>query len=509
MGIRQGLSIGQQLKQRQEQKLSPQVIQYIKLLTKSTLEMEDRIREEIQDNPVLEAEGTDEADDDTGSVDSDVGDTNNETADETADESTDEATDQVTDESYDEPTEPEPWEDLYEDVEDLYGHKARVDAADREYREVPTPYSASLIERLQDQVGLAGLDGTARAIAEQIIGSIEEDGRLRRATASIADDIAFSTGEDVSETQVESVLRRIQRFDPVGIAARTLQESLLVQAENLPVHTPYIELVVEVLTDHYKAFTMKHYDEIMQKMDVSDDELRCAVEVIRKLNPRPGHADSEGPAAYIIPDFEVQREDDEIVVVVNRRNAPRLHLSPRYVRMMADSARTKTRAGAETRKFLKQKIESANWFITSINQRFETMRRVMEAIVERQRGYFLSGPGNLEPMVLKDIAGMIAMDVSTVSRVVSGKYVQTEFGVHDLRYFFSEGVKTESGELVSNREVKALLEHIIGEENKKEPLSDQKITEILRDQGFLIARRTVSKYRESLELPVARLRKEI
>lgn len=483
MGIRQGISVGQQLKQRQEQKLSPQVIQYIKLLTKSTLEMEDRIKEELQDNPVLESE-------------------ENESTDEPIDEPVDEPVDELTDE-------PEPWEDLYEDVEDLYGHKARVDAADREYREVPTPYSASLIERLQDQVGLAGLEGTSRAIAEQIIGSIEEDGRLRRPITSIADDIAFSKGEDVSEEQVLQVLRRVQHFDPVGIAARTLQESLLIQAESLPVHTPYLDLVVELLSDHYKAFTMKHYAEIMQKMDVSDDELRHAVEVIQKLNPRPGHADSEGAAAYVIPDFEVQREDDELVIQVNRRNAPKLRLSSRYVKMMADSGRPKTRAEADTRKFLKQKIEMANWFITSINQRFETMRRVMEAIVERQKDFFLAGPGHLKPMVLKDIAGMIEMDVSTVSRVVNGKYVQTEFGVHDLRYFFSEGVKTESGELVSNREVKALLALIIDEENKKEPLSDQKLTELLREQGFIIARRTVSKYRESLELPVARLRKEI
>ncbi len=487
MGIRHGISVGQQLKQRQEQKLSPQVIQYIKLLTKSTLEMEDRIKEELQDNPVLEAE-------------------ENDSTDEPLDERLDESLDESPDESIDEP---EPWEDLYEDVEDLYGHKARVDAADREYREVPTPYSASLIERLQDQVGLAGMDGTARAIAEQIIGSIEEDGRLRRPITSIADDIAFSKGEDVSEEQVLKVLRRVQRFDPVGIAARTLQESLLVQAESLPVDTPYLDLVVEVLSDHYRAFTMKHYAEIMQKMDVSDDELRHLVEVIQKLDPRPGHADSEGAAAYVIPDFEVQREDDELVILVNRRNAPKLQLSARYVKMMADSGRAKTRAGAETQKFLKQKIEMANWFITSINQRFATMRRVMEAIVERQREFFLAGPGHLKPMVLKDIAGMIEMDVSTVSRVVNGKYVQTEFGVHDLRYFFSEGVKTESGELVSNREVKALLASIIGEENKKQPLSDQKLTELLREQGFIIARRTVSKYRESLELPVARLRKEI
>jgi RNA polymerase sigma-54 factor len=490
MGIKQGISVGQGLKQRQEQKLSPQVIQYIKLLTKSTIEIEARIKEEIQENPLLEADPISETDESLGAAETETSATDDEPADEPE-------------------REPELWEDLFDDVEDLYGHKARVDAADREYFEAPTPYNASLIERLQDQIGLADMEGTRRAIAEQIIGSIEDDGRLRRPIASIADDIAFSKGEDVPESQVEEVLRLVQRFDPVGIAARSLQECLLVQAESLPVHTPYRELVVEVLSGQYKAFTMKHYDEIMHKMDVSADELREAVEVIQKLNPRPGHADSEGAAAYVLPDFEVQREDDEISVIVNRRNAPQLRLSQRYIRMMADSARSGTRAGAETQKFLKQKVDAANGFITSINQRFETMRRVMEAIITRQGDFFLSGPGNLKPMVLKDIAGIIKMDVSTVSRVVNGKYVQTEFGVYALRYFFSEGVETESGELVSNREVKVLIEHIIGEENKLEPLSDQKITEVLQDQGFLIARRTVSKYRESLELPVARLRKEI
>ncbi|MFC2085729.1 RNA polymerase factor sigma-54 [Bacteroidota bacterium] len=490
MGIRQGISVGQHLKQRQEQKLSPQLIQYIKLLTKSTLEIEERIKEELQDNPLLEAEELSGSEDEMGSSEEDSSSTD--------DESLEEPTEETLD-----------WDDLYGDVEDLYGHKARVDAADREYREVPAPYSSSLIERLRDQMGLAGLEGTERAIAEQIVGSIDEDGRLRRPIASIADDIAFSSGEDVSEDQVEAVLRRVQRFDPVGIAARTLQESLLVQADCLPVHTPYRELVVEVLSEHYKAFTMKHFDEIMQKMNLSTDELRGAVEVIQKLNPRPGHADSEGAAAYVIPDFEVQREDEELIILVNRRNAPRLTLSPRYVKMMADSARSATREGDETQNFLKRKVESANWFINSINQRFDTMQLVMEAIVDRQQQFFLSGPGNLRPMILKDIAEMIEMDVSTVSRVVSGKYVQTEFGVYDLRYFFSEGVETESGDLVSNREVKTLIEHIIGEEDKQAPLSDQKITKLLQEQGFIIARRTVSKYRESSDLPVARLRKEL
>jgi RNA polymerase sigma-54 factor len=211
----------------------------------------------------------------------------------------------------------------------------------------------------------------------------------------------------------------------------------------------------------------------------------------------------------VIPDFEVVREDEELVVLVNRRNAPQLRISPRYVRMMTDPSQAGTRGGEEAQQFIRKKVEAATWFINSVNQRRETMRLVMEAIVARQRAFFLSGPGNLRPMVLKDIAEMIDMDVSTISRVVKGKYVQTEFGVYDLRYFFSEGVETETGELVSNREVKALIEHIIADEDKSDPLSDQKITDLLREQGFRIARRTVSKYRESLDLPVARLRKEI
>jgi RNA polymerase sigma-54 factor len=303
----------------------------------------------------------------------------------------------------------------------------------------------------------------------------------------------------------------VQRFEPVGIAARSLQECLLVQAEMLPAETPGRDLAIEILESHYRAFTMKHHDDLMGRTDVDPLELSEALDLIKKLDPRPGYGYAATGAATVIPDFEVRRDGDEIEIILNRRNAPQLRLSRHYVRLMDQMAAGKSRGSEsnEAKKFLKKKMESASWFIQSIRQRQETMTLVMEAIVLHQKDFFLEGPGNLKPMVLKDIAERIKMDVSTVSRVVNGKYVQTEFGVFELKYFFAEGVETTSGEMVSNREVKALIEQIIEEEDKRKPLSDQRITDALKQKGFVIARRTVTKYREAVGQPVARLRKEV
>lgn len=484
MGVKQGISISQQLRQRQEQKLSPQQIQFIKLLTKTTLALEQRVKDELQDNPILEQEGSVESEESLSDIDEDEGDQ-------------DDPFDDI-----------DVWETLYESADDLYGHKAQVDSREEVLREIPTPYDATLSERLRGQIGLAGLEGVERAIANQIIGSIDDDGRLRRELYKIADDIAFDSHEDVSETLVEQVLMTVQRFDPIGIAARTLQECLLIQSEALPEQVPYRDLAIAVLTDHYKAFTMKHFDDIIGRLRVSEDDLRDAIQLIQRFDPRPGYADAEGTAAYIVPDFEVRRSEDTLTVIVNRRNLPPLRISPTYLRMLEEGQRT-GKQDAQTKKFLRQKFEAATWFINSVRQRNDTMSRVMSAIVEVQQDFFLLGRGHLKPMVLKDIAEIVRMDVSTISRVVKDKYVQTEFGILALKYFFSEGVETTTGERVSNREVKAIIEHIIADEDKRKPLSDQKITSLLADQKFIIARRTVTKYRESLDLPVARLRKEI
>jgi len=489
MGVRTGISIGQQLKLKQEQKLSPQIIQYIKLLSKTTLELEQRIKEELQDNPVLEQEEVAERDE------FDV-----------------RAEPEETERSEDDFDLDDMWDTYHNNADDLYGYKARVDWSDDDRPDMPAEYRESLLEELRDQISLSDLEGNEVAIAEQIIGSIEEDGRLRRSLLSIADDIAFSTGDTVTEKDVELVLRVVQRFEPVGIAARSLQECLLVQAETLPEDVAGRDLAIEILRNNYRAFTMKHHADLMARTDAEPEDLAEALELIKKLDPRPGYGSEEGGAATVIPDFEVRREDDELEIILNRRNAPQLRLSRHYVRLLDQMAGQKNGNDgsiSEARKFLKQKMESANWFIQSIRQRQDTMTRVMHAIVALQKDFFLEGPGNLKPMVLKDVADRIGMDVSTISRVVNGKYVQTEFGVFELKYYFSEGVETESGEMVSNREVKALIEQIIEEEDKRKPLSDQRITEILKEKGFRIARRTVTKYREAVGLPVARLRKEV
>jgi RNA polymerase sigma-54 factor len=331
---------------------------------------------------------------------------------------------------------------------------------------------------------------------------------------SVVDDLSFSYGIQVDLPQVEDVLGKVQRLEPVGIAARTLQECLLVQLDTLPEDIPGRENAIDILQRCYKDFTMKHFRRIMQRLDLDEHELKESYELIQHLDPKPGEGEVGSGQNYIIPDFIIERVDDEFIISLNRRNAPQLRISSKYQNMLGELAAERKNGklsdiDAETRQFLKTKLDSARWFILSIQQRRQTMLKVMQAILQLQEPFFRHGAGHLRPMILKDVAEQIDMDISTVSRVVNGKYVQTESGVYELKYFFSEGVATEFGEDVSNREIKALIEKIIESENKHRPLSDQKIADLLREQGFRIARRTVSKYREQLGLPVARLRKEI
>ena len=494
MEARFGLSLGQRQSQRLEQKLSPQVIQYIKLLTKTTLELEQRIKEEIEENPLLE-EGEEQEQEQVAES-------------KEAKTETTEATETTKDE--------EPDWDYYLDTSDDYGHKARVDHSDEEERrELPTPYQATLSEHLMEQLGLVAMNDSEHLIAEQIIGSIDEDGYLRRPLEAIADDIMFMEGLTVQEHDVEAVLHHIQRLDPVGIAARDLRECLLVQLDVLPVDTPGREAATLMLEKQYKAFTMKHFTQIQRKLDLSSEELKTAFELVQRLNPKPGEGQFSAGENYIVPDFTVQIIDDDLVISLNGRNAPPLRISRKYQTLLSrlaaeqKSGQKANDIDTQTRQFLKSKMESARWFISSIEQRRQTMTKVMKAIVEIQENFFRHGEGHLRPMILKDIAERISMDISTVSRVVNGKYVQTEFGVYELKYFFSEGLATESGEEVSNKEVKALIHKIIDDEDKRKPLSDQRIMTLLENKGYKIARRTVSKYREQLGIPVARMRKEI
>lgn len=494
------LNLRQQLKL--QQKLSPQQIQYIKLLQLPTLALEQRIKAEMEINPLLE-EGLEE---DEEIIDDDPIEDDVREAEEVREEEGD------SEDEYD-------WSELLDNTDDLYGYKARVDHSDEEdRRDLPMPARTSITERLMDQLSFLELDETELLIAEQIIGSIDEDGYLRRPLESIVDDIMFNHGTILAEDDVEQVLKRIQRLDPVGIATRDLRECLLTQLEQLPDDVDGRETAIDILEKTYKAFTMKHFDAIKKKLGIDDYDLKDGFDLIRSLNPKPGEGEFTAQQNYITPDFTVRYEDDEFIIMLNGRNAPELHVSKHYRKMLeqlsAEKKQKKERATRngiddETRQFLKNKFESARWFISSINQRRHTMIKVMDAIVQIQEEFFMYGEGFLKPMILKDIAEIIHMDISTVSRVVNGKYVQTDFGVYELKYFFSEGLTTDSGEDVSNKEVKAIIESIIEKEDKTKPLSDQKIATLLEDRGFQIARRTVTKYREQLNVPVARLRKQI
>jgi RNA polymerase sigma-54 factor len=484
------------LSQRQSlsQRLSPQQIQYIKLLQLPTLALEQRIKAEMEINPLLE-EGE-------------------EVAEEFEDDSPEETDyDDVTPEN--ETSDDEyAWEELMDQGDDLYGYKACVDQGDDEdRRETPVVSMSNMTEHLLDQLTFLRLTSEEFLIAEQIVGSIDEDGYLRRPLESIVDDVAFNQGILLGESEVEEVLFRIQRLKPVGVASRDLRECLLVQLDVLPEEVLGREVAIEMLKHAYKAFTMKHYDQIKRRLGVEGSELKDAFELIQRLNPKPGEGEFTASENYITPDFTVRYEDDDFIISLNSGNAPELRVSRHYTQMLeqvvSDKKKGKQSYDSDTRNFLKTKFESARWFINSINQRRQTMLGVMQAIVSQQEDFFRLGQGNLRPMILKDIAEIIHMDISTISRVVNGKYVQSDFGVFELKHFFSEGLSTDSGEDVSNKEVKSIIERIISEEDKNKPLSDQHIAKLLEEKGFQIARRTVTKYREQLGVPVARLRKEI
>ena len=498
------LNLRQQLKL--QQKLSPQQIQYIKLLQLPTLALEQRIKAEMEANPLLE-EGLEEEDElaDEDPIDDDLA--RAEEVREDADVREEQGDD---DNDYD-------WDELLNSADDLYGYKARVDQSEEEdRRELPMPARNSMADHIADQLVFLDLGETEELIADQIIGSIDEDGYLRRPLESIVDDIMFNHGVMLTEDDVERVLGQIQRLDPVGIAARDLRECLLVQLEMMPDDLEGRDVAVGILEKAYKAFTMKHFGQIKKKLGIDDYALKDGFDLIQRLDPKPGEGEFSAQQNYITPDFTVRFIDGEFIITLNGRNAPQLRVSRQY-RTMLEQLSAEKRQGKklrngvddETRQFLKNKFESARWFINSINQRRQTMLKVMHAIVELQEEFFRYGEGHLRPMILKDIAEIIHMDISTVSRVVNGKYVQTDFGVYELKYFFSEGLTTESGEDVSNKEVKAIIEGIIAQEDKTKPLSDQKIASMLEERGFQIARRTVTKYREQLHIPVARLRKEI
>lgn len=493
------------LNQTLTQKLSPQQIQFIKLLQIPTAELESRIEEELEINPALE-EGKEEI--------------NNETnEDEEFDNSSEDSGDE-NDDDYNDRDEREDERDNDLDVEDyirddeVSGYKMQGDGpSDEEERESPLASSITLTETLLNQLGFLKLNERQTAIGKQLIGSIDSDGYIRRELDNIVNDLAFSQNIDTTPDEVEEILFKIQTFDPPGIAARDLRECLSLQLERKDDTIPAVKVAQEIVEDHFEEFTKKHYDKIQKKLEINDDMIKEAVNIIIKLNPKPGGVSGEDiKTQYVIPDFILFNYNGKLELSLNSRNAPDLRISPSYIEMFDtyDKSSKKDKKLKEAVTFVKQKLDAAKWFIDAIRQRQQTLLKTMSAIIKYQYDFFLTGDeAKLRPMILKDIAEEISMDISTVSRVANSKSVQTEYGIYPLKYFFSEGISTESGEDVSSREVKHILKEIIEKEDKKHPYSDEKLEKLLKDKGYTIARRTVAKYREQLNIPVARLRKEL
>ncbi len=497
------------LKQLLGQKLSPQQIQFIKLLQIPTVELEARIKEEMEINPALE-EGDEEFGD---TADNEPTDTLDNDEDMDGDDFNDD-TGIMEEERPERDDEADLDLDDYLGDDDIGGYKMQGDGPDPDDddRDMPLAGGKSFTESLLDQLGFLRLSERQEIIGRQLIGSIDADGYLRRDLYAISNDLAFGQNIEASEDEIEQVLKLIQQFDPAGIAARDLQECLLLQLERRE-QTEDVQNATRILSETFTEFTKKHYDKIESKLGIDDEQLKDAINVILKLNPKPGET-SSGTAKpqYVIPDFILTNDNGVINLSLNSRNAPDLRISREYVDLFQayDKSSKKDKKLKETVAFVKQKLDAAKWFIDAIKQRQNTLLRTMEAIVNYQKEFFLTGDeSKLKPMILKDIAEEIQMDISTVSRVANSKYVQTEYGIYPLKYFFSEGIATDSGEDASSREVKAIIKDIIDAESKRKPLSDDKIEKILNEKGYNIARRTVAKYREQLNIPVARLRREL
>lgn len=473
------------------QKLSPQQIQLMKLLQLPTIALEQRIKEEIELNPALE-EGA-ETDEENNS------DFEEENYDDVAKED-DNQRDDFSISDY-----------MDEDEGSSYKTKANNTSPDEERKEIPFSVGVSFQDLLESQLGLKDLDDREYQIADYLIGNLDDDGYLRRDLASIVDDIAFSQNINTDEKELEQLLKVIQEFDPAGVGARDLRECLLIQLHRKAL-TPIVELSIKVVDEQMDEFSKKHYDKILKKLEIDDDTLKDVIHEILKLNPRPGNSMADGQKSFqqVVADFIITSEDGILTLTLNSRNSPDLRVSKAYSEMLEEYSKEKSKGSKEASAFVKQKLEGARWFIDALQQRGQTLLYTMNAIMEYQREYFLEGDETLlKPMILKDIAEKVGLDISTISRVANSKYVQTSFGTFLLKSFFSESLSTDSGEEVSTREVKKILQDCIGVESKKKPLTDDKLAKILKEKGYNIARRTIAKYREQLEIPVARLRKEL
>jgi len=472
------MAISQRQIQKLQQTLSPQQIQMIKLLELPAMQLEQRVKQEIEDNIVLEEE--------EGASD-------------------DEEAQKISVEDY-----------IRDD--DTPSYKSRINnfSKDDKQRPVNITEGRSMQEYLSEQLRYRNLSERDMRIAEFLVGSIDEDGYLRRDLDSISDDIAFSLGMEVAPEELERVLGVIHQLEPAGIGARNLQECLLLQMRLRRMDSPAKRLARKIVSSYFEEFVKKHYEKLMSRLGVGEEEFRDAIEEIRHLSPKPGNLYSEGgmdTAPYIIPDFRIDYHDGQFELSLNSYNIPEVKINRRYMEMIRDmvtSNGTVPEKNREAVQFVKSKIDSAKWFISAIKQRHDTLMRTMQEILNFQKEYFKDGDkSKLRPMILKDIADRTGLDVSTISRVVNSKYAQTHFGIILLKSLFSEAMQTESGEIVSSYEIKNLLQTCIDEEDKRHPLTDETLMNILNAKGYCIARRTVAKYREMLDIPVARLRKQI
>ena len=463
----------QGLQQKQQQKLSPLQIQTIKLLELPTLELEQKIRKEIEENPVLDeiTESGDPEDDSPKNV-------------------------SLSEYPADDPTP---------------SYKLYVNNQGKDLKPQYNTFSVkeSFQENLVVQLGYRKMDERSRAIAVFIIGSLDDDGYLRRDLESLSYDILLRLNIETDEQEVEKILKVIQEFEPAGVGARDLQECLLLQ-----IHPKNIaqERARTILSEYFQEFTKKHYSKIISKMGITQDELKEAIDEIIRLNPRPGGQIDDSydeQTQQIIPDFLLEEKDGELIMSIPKFSVPELKVNRRYAELLMNSS-SNTKAGREAASFVKQKLDSAKWFIEALKQRQNTLQNTMNAIIDFQREYFMDGDETkLKPMVLKNIAEKTGLDISTISRVVNCKYIQTHFGIYPLKYFFSEGLMTEGGEEVSTREIKKILVESVDAEDKNKPLTDEELVEVLQQKGYKVARRTVAKYREQLNIPIARLRKEL
>ena len=469
--LKQGLEL------KQTQKLSPLQIQTIKLIELPTQELEQRIRKELEENPVLDENvSNDREDDEDGPREVSLSD--------------------------------------YKEDDSIPSYKLRVNNYGKDERPQYNTFSVkeSFTQSLMDQLGFRNLTEHQHAVAAFIIGSLDDDGYLRRSIESLVDDLAFRAGIETDEREVEEMLRMIQEFDPAGVGARDLRECLLLQIKTFK-QAPDVVNATRILKDFFTEFTNKHFQKIISKMGISEEEMKAAMSKILKLNPAPGGQIDDSysdQAQQIVPDFVLTLEDGELKLTMPRFSIPELRVNKKYADILLEAANSSEREKKEAATFVKKKLDSAKWFVEAIKQRHNTLESTMKAIIDYQHDYFMDGDeSHLKPMVLKDIAEKTGFDISTISRVVNSKYIETHFGIYSLKYFFSEGLENQDGEEVSTRELKKALQECVDNEDKRRPLTDDQLVSVMSSKGYKVARRTIAKYRDQLNIPKARLRKEL